>query len=285
MEDSISTALSKFNIFNRIKFYSKNHTYKIDNELTSSSVTRFLNLFTPFFNRDKIAFNIAKKNNVSLQTVLNEWEFEKDVACMKGTIFHNYIDNYLCNKINPLNKEEIITFFKGDEKLTNEFYIKISKLILQFDSFYEYYSKRFVHFRSELVVGDVDDTRICGTIDNLSLCRDTNTLYIIDYKTNKKFTEKNTFGKYLNVPIGHTKMNVYGLQLHMYKHIVEKYTDFKIKCLIVWFNENNDTYKLFTPPDLTGEIGAMLDFYKNSDSKTLSTKVSAIEDYIMSLAD
>ena len=100
----IDTALKQFDIFNRIKFYDKNHTYKIDGEITSSSVTRFLNLFTPFFDRDKIALNVAKKNNVDLQTVLNEWEYEKEVACLKGTIFHNYIDKYLHNKIIPVNK-------------------------------------------------------------------------------------------------------------------------------------------------------------------------------------
>jgi ATP-dependent exoDNAse (exonuclease V) beta subunit len=279
--------LTKFDIFNRIKFYEKNHTYKIDGELTSSSVTRFLNLFSPPFDRDAIAKNIAKRNNVDLQTVLNEWEYEKDIACLKGTIFHNYIDNYLHNKIIPVNKEEILQFYKGSEPNAQEFMIKIAKLVLQFESFYEYYNKRFIHFKSEFVVGDINDTRICGTIDNLSLCRETDTLFIIDYKTNKKFTEKNSFGKYLTGPVSYledTKLNVYGLQLHMYKYIVEKYTDFKVKCLIVWFNENNDTYKLFTPPDLSKEIVSMVDFYKNKDS-LLTTKVTEIEDYITSIAD
>ena len=283
----IDTALKQFDIFNRIKFYDKNHTYKIDGEITSSSVTRFLNLFTPFFDRDKIALNVAKKNNVDLQTVLNEWEYEKEVACLKGTIFHNYIDNYLHNKIIPVNKTEILEFYKGDETATEAFMIRVAKLILQFEKFYKYYNEKFIHFKSEFVVGDVLDTRICGTIDNLSLCRDTNDLYIVDYKTNKKFTEKNTFGKYLTGPVSYledTKMNIYGLQLHMYKYIVEKYTDFKVKCLIVWFNENNDTYKLFTPPDLSQEIVSMIDFYKNKDN-TIVTCTSAIENYIESIAD
>lgn len=283
----IDTALKQFDIFNRIKFYDKNHTYKIDGEITSSSVTRFLNLFTPFFDRDKIALNVAKKNNVDLQTVLNEWEYEKEVACLKGTIFHNYIDNYLHNKIIPVNKTEILEFYKGDETATDAFMIRVAKLILQFEKFYKYYNEKFIHFKSEFVVGDISDTRICGTIDNLSLCRETNDLYIVDYKTNKKFTEKNTFGKFLTGPVSYledTKMNVYGLQLHMYKYIVEKYTDFKVKCIIVWFNENNETYKLFTPPDLSEEIINMINFYKNKNS-TIVTCTSAIENYIESIAD
>ena len=283
----IDIALKQFDIFNRIKFYGKNHTYKIDGEITSSSVTRFLNLFTPFFDRDKIALNVAKRNNVDLQTVLNEWEYEKEVACLKGTIFHNYIDNYLHNKISPINKTEILEFYKGDETVADAFMIKVAKLILQFEKFYKYYDEKFIHFKSEFVVGDISDTRICGTIDNLSLCRHTNDLYIVDYKTNKKFTEKNTFGKYLTGPVSYledTKMNVYGLQLHMYKYIVEKYTDFKVKCIIVWFNENNDTYKLFTPPDFSEEIVKMIDFYKNKNN-TIVTCTSAIENYIESIAD
>lgn len=284
---SINNALSEFDIFKRIKFYSKNHTYKIDNEITSSSVTRFLNLFSPAFDRDAIASNVAKKNNVDTQTVINEWEFEKEIACLKGTIFHNYIDNYLNNKILPLDTVEIEKLCKGDENLANEFYLKIAKLIIQFESFYEYYNERFVHFKSEVVVGDIIDTRICGTIDNLSFCRKTGDIYIIDYKTNKKFTTKNSFGKYLTGPVSHledTKMNVYGLQLHMYKYIIEEYTNFKAKCLIVWFNEKNNSYTLFTPPDLSSEIKSMISFYKNGNS-TVITSTSAIQDYISSLAD
>ena len=64
-------SLQIFDVFNQIKFYSKNHTYKINGEIAASSVTRFLNLFSPPFDRDKIALNVAKRNNVDIQTVLN----------------------------------------------------------------------------------------------------------------------------------------------------------------------------------------------------------------------
>lgn len=279
--------LNKFDIFNRIKFYSKNHTYKIDGDAASSSVTRFLNLFSPPFDRDKIALNVAKRNNVDVQTVINEWEYEKDVACFRGTLLHNYIDNYLHNKIIPVNREEILNFYNGDETKTDAFTLNLAKLVLQFEDFYKFYNEKFIHFKSEFVVGDIEDTRICGTIDNLSLCRTTGNLYIIDYKTNKKFTEKNNYGQYLTGPVSHledTKINVYGLQLHMYKYIIEKYTDIKTECVIVWFNEAKGSYTTFTPPDLSKEIKSMLSYHKNKDAP-LNTLVTSIEDYIESIAD
>ena len=282
------STFSEFDIFNRIKFYNKNHIYKIDGTPTSISVTRFLNLFTPVFDRDAKALAVAKRNNVDIQTVIAEWEYEKEIACLRGTILHNYIDNYLHNKIIPISTEEIAKLCNNNEKEIESFMLKIAKLVIQFESFYSYYSDRFTPLKSEFVVGDIEDTQICGTIDNLSLCKREDVVYIIDYKTNKKFTEKNNFNSFLTGPVSYledTKLNVYGLQLGMYKYILEKYTSLKVKCLIVWFNENNSSYKLYTPPIFNDEIKLMISHYKNPLAKALETKVSGIEEYIESIAD
>ena len=128
--------MSIFDIFNKIKFYGKDHTYKINNAPAVLSVTRFLNLFAPDFDRDKIAKNVANKQGVDVQTVIKQWEYEKDVACVKGTLFHNYVDNYLSKRIMPLDKSSITAIIK-DKEAQDKFYKDFTRIILQFQSFYE----------------------------------------------------------------------------------------------------------------------------------------------------
>ena len=283
--------ISVFEVFNSIKFYSRDHTYKINDVVTPLSVTRFLNIFSPYFDTKQRAQKTALKQNIDVQTVLREWDYEKEVACFKGTILHNYIDNFLNKKILPLNKEEIDLFFKQKQKELNikdDFILKIAKLIIQFKSFYNnFYKNRFIHFKSEYVVGDVDDTMICGTIDNLSVCKESNTLYILDYKTNKKFTTINNYNTYLNYPVNalqDTKLNIYSLQLSMYGYILQKYTNLTPKYILVWFNEENDTYKLYDGIDYTLEIKSMIDHYKFTNKQSnLSPLLTSTQDYIMSI--
>jgi ATP-dependent exoDNAse (exonuclease V) beta subunit len=279
-----------FEVFNSIKFHSKDHTYKVNGEVTPLSCTRFLNLFVPEFDRDNIAKQVAKRNNVHVDQVISEWTFEKDVACFKGTLLHNYIDNYLNKKIMPLDKNSVNKFFNNDELRANEFLCKVAKLILQFHKFYEeYYRDNFIYLKSEFVVGDVEDTNICGTIDNLSICKQTNKLFIIDYKTNKKIDNKTKYTNLLKCPIQHlenTKYNIYNLQTSFYRHIIEKYTSIPTDSFVVWFNENNDSYKIIKQQDMISNVVDMINYYKNNDSnRTIPTLTTATEDYIASLGE
>lgn len=278
--------VSIFDVFEPIKFYGKDHTYKINGEKCPLSVTRFLGLFTPYFDRDKIAANVAAKQGVDTNSVINQWEFEKDIACLRGTLFHNYIDNYLNKKIIPLDKQSVSNLISQEEEQTT-FYTNLARIILQFKSFYEYYNKRFIHLKSEFAVGDMSDTRICGTIDNLSLCRTTGELYIIDYKTNKKYDKKSSFKNTLKYPVQHLedcKHSIYSLQLNMYRYIIEKYTNIPCKGLVVWFNEKNEECELHPTLELQNEIKLMVDHYKR-DEKNIETLTTEVENYIMSIAD
>lgn len=284
--------MNQFNIlslskFNDIKFYGKNHTYKIKDLICPLSVTRFLNLFVKEFDKLTIAKRCANRDGVDVSDVIAKWDMEKDLSCIKGTLFHQYIDNYLARKIMPVDNSSIDEFCKthNAEDIKQNFLNNIAKLVIQFEKFYEYYNKNFAFIKSEFVVGDISDTLICGTIDNLSLNLINNTLTIIDYKTNKDFTIKSKYGDKLMYPVQHldnTKLNVYGLQLSIYKYIIEKYTQHKTELLIVWFNENNDTYKLFTPPNLDSEVASMIEYYK--EDKKHNTLTTSTEEYIESLA-
>lgn len=274
--------------FNSIKFHEKNHTYKINDEVCPLSVTRFLNLFIPDFDSKKMATHCAKKDGVDVQDVLRKWEYEKDIACTKGTIFHNYIDNYLSNKILPIDREEINNLCERyqDKNIENILLTNLAKIILQFEKFYEYYIKSFYHVKSEFVVGDIDDTKICGTIDNISVSRDTGEIFIIDYKTNKKYTTRNNYGTKLMYPVQHLdecKHNIYSLQTSIYSYIIEKYTNIKPQIMVVWFNEANDTYKTYTSHVMKQEVESLIDHYKSTLITKMNTLTTNIENYILSI--
>ena len=50
-------------------------------------------------------------------------------------------------------------------------------------------------------------------------------------------------------------MNTYSLQLSFYRLILERNTDLKLgESYIVWFNENNNEYKVMTCYDFRDEI-------------------------------
>jgi hypothetical protein len=264
---SLASLLEPFQIFNRIKFYQTGHKYEVDNKSAPLSVTRLINLFSPVFERDKIAKNVARSSKRDINDVLHEWELNKNIACAKGTIFHSFVDSYLANQQASsdftesdaliLNPVERMSFRETIDKLKNQFY-----------SFYDTeYKDKFIHLKSEFVVGDVDDTRICGTIDNLSINKSTGNLAIIDYKTNKKIDTDNSYGKTFIPPldhIKHCKHTTYSLQIGIYKYILEKYTPYKIDTYqIVWFNENNNDYKVIDALNLDGDVETMFNCYSS----------------------
>ena len=65
-------------------------------------------------------------------------------------------------------------------------------------------------------------------------------------------------------PVSHLdecEFSTYSLQLSLYKYIIEYETKLKIEdCFIVWFNENNNKYKLIKCADYSKEIIDMLDY-------------------------
>ena len=47
------------------------------------------------------------------------------------------------------------------------------------------------------------------------------------------------------IPQSKTEISTYSLQQELYKYLLEKYTDIKVKaCYLVWFNANNESYEI-----------------------------------------
>ena len=243
--------LKELNKFNNVVFTEDGHTYTIDGK-PATSVTTFIGKFKKPFERDFWATKSAKKENKTLQEILDKWDSISLRACNKGSKFHAFAENYINNKVLP----NIIYDFDIDMKA----YDKIESHFLKF---YEDSKENLIPVSSELCVGS-SQLGICGMVDQLYYSKTLESLVIFDWKTNKKMSYKSKFKNNMLEPISHLpecEFTTYSLQLSLYKYIIELETKLDIKkCFIVWFNEKNDSYKLIECADYKKEIVNMLNY-------------------------
>jgi ATP-dependent exoDNAse (exonuclease V) beta subunit len=252
-------------VFNGIVFLDATHVYLINGRPSAEvSVTGLLNLYKPAFEADKWAEIKAKQRSITSAEIKEEWRINNLYATTRGTILHSYIENYYDNKIIPYNSGDV------EEELGTELHQKIRDdivcLVKQFNKFYNDY-QHILPIKKELVVGDIDDTRICGMLDMLAYNTKTNKFELYDYKTNKDISYSSKFEKKFYEPVSHLdvcEFNTYSLQLAIYKYILETYTDIKISgCYVVWFNVDNENYKVIPLLDLQEEVQNILTHYSN----------------------
>ena len=253
----------ELSVFNRITFVEKNHSYLVDGKPTNSpSVTRLLKRFKKEFDKETAATRVAKRLGVTVAQVLADWQLGNLYSTTLGSMLHKYIENYYCNK-----RVEFEGKFEGlgfdEKKLIAE---NLPRLVGYFQNFYNDYS-HLLCVKNEIVLGDLDDTNVCGMSDMLCYNTQTDELEIIDYKTNKKMEKKSKYGNLL-YPFEETsegELNEYTIQLNTYKYFVEKHTNLKIgKLRIIWFNVVNDNYRMYELDDIQPQIKTMFDVFKAS---------------------
>ena len=256
-------AFKELSVFNRITFVEKNHSYLIDGKPSGSpSVTRLLKKFKKEFDKDTAAARVAKRMRVSTKQVLADWELNNLFSTTQGSMLHKYIENYYNNK-----RVEFEGNFDGlgyDEK--KKIAENLPKLIGYFQNFYNDYN-HLLCVKNEIVLGDIEDTRVCGMSDMLCYNTQTDEWEIIDYKTNKKMEKKSKYGNLLYPfeDMSEGEINEYTIQLNTYKYFVEKHTSLKIgKMRIIWFNVVNDNYCVYNLDDIQPKIKLMFDKFKAS---------------------
>jgi ATP-dependent exoDNAse (exonuclease V) beta subunit len=171
-------------------------------------------------------------------------------------------ENWWNNKSFPYDASVAVNAFGHD--IIKE---KFDKCELIFKKFWADASENLIPVKMELVVCD-HDYEIAGMVDCLFYNKKSGMLEIWDYKTNKEIKKKNDYGEMFKPPISHLdvcEINTYSLQLGLYKHIIEKNTNLKLgNNYLIWINESNNNYKIFTCKDLTAEIKLMIEDYENS---------------------
>jgi ATP-dependent exoDNAse (exonuclease V) beta subunit len=254
--------------FEEVFFSEKDHSYQINGYPAKFSVTQLLKKYEKPFESRKLAAIVAKKQGVMTEDVLHLWEFKKEFACLKGTLFHLYVENFLQKKKSPIDRLAVQSFIRNYPDYVSEdvFYEDVAKYIANFLNFYKIWKTNHIMVRPELVIGD-PETGICGCVDNLSFDFKNNQLIIFDYKSNKKLKEEskeNLLGSMSH--LNSSSLVKYSLQLHLYSLIIERNTPFKIdNSKIVWVG--GEEYELIDTLNLKEEARQIL---KEAELKNLS---------------
>ena len=285
--------------FNHIKYYDEPHKYYIDGVQTLSCtgfIHKFENDFEEgvlkpdkwaerqghFYEAKSMADRYAHKQNfypmeddpygrpdyskpkplnecITEEDVKKEWLYKNHHATYEGSTLHDYIENYLSNKIKPEPKEspEGLKFEEIDETY---------KVMRQhFHNFYEdtVAKGKLIPVKSELVVGD-RELMLCGMVDQLFWNVKHQCLQIWDWKTNTKLNMKNDFGNKLDhilYMLDDCEYEIYSLQLNIYKKIIERNTNLRLgDSYLVWFNEENPNYEIIKCGDYGNIVDEMFKF-------------------------
>jgi hypothetical protein len=229
-----------FTSFNEITFYDEPHKYYIgDKELIS--VTTLIHKYQEEF--DEAYWSDYKGNEFNLNPFLikRAWNFINKKGTIKGSAIHDYAENLFQNKVFKYPKELILNEF-GFDPVWDEYQITKKHV----NKFYNDVHDKLIPIRTEFVVYD-KESLIGGMLDILFYNIKAQEFQIWDWKTNKKFTKENK-AKHLQGKlflIEDCDLEIYSLQLEMYKQIIEKVTGLKLgKSYIVWFSHNNDSYEI-----------------------------------------
>lgn len=249
---NIYTELSKFR---HIKYYDEPHKYFIgDKQLISG--TTFIGLFKEKFDSEAMSKKSAIKRKMSQEDVLAEWEFKGDFSRTKGTLLHNYAENYWFNKVFPVDMTPYDERF--GEGLMKERYEACKVL---FEAFYNDAKDALIPIAAEFVIGD-EEIGIGGMVDKLFWNVKMNELQIWDYKTNAEINSFSKYRKRMKAPINflqECEFNTYSIQLSLYKYIIEKNTKLKIgKMYLVHIHEEQEKYNIIECNDCTDIVKLMI---------------------------
>jgi hypothetical protein len=164
--------LAKFNI---VKYHDAPHKYFIgEQELISG--TAFIEQFKVKFDKQGTATKLAKKKNIPIDEVLSDWAYKGDFSRTKGTLLHNYAENYWQNKIYPYD-DSIYTERFGEGAMQE----RLDACKEHFHNFYLKAKKNLIPVAMELVIGDAE-IGIGGMVDCLFWNDKYNEYQIWDYK-------------------------------------------------------------------------------------------------------
>ena len=179
----------------------ENHIYtNTDTGEQYTSVTTFIGLFKKPFDSDFWSKQVARREKVSQQTILDKWKDVTKIACDRGTKIHLVMEDWIKDK-----KVE------HEYKDLAESFTKKTSFIINNDSV----------INSEILLYN-HDHKLAGTAD--MIVENKNFFHVLDFKTNKKFNYHSKYNDYYYPPIdhlSHCEHNTYGIQMSMYAYMHE----------------------------------------------------------------
>ena len=239
----------------RITFQEEGHKYWIDGDSKDLiSATTFIHSFFGHFDADKAIKDILKSEkykdptykyfNMTYENIKKQWDDNGKKASNDGTIMHANIEH----------------FYNGLEVKDNSSEFK------QFLSFYKDHPDLKMYRTEWMIFSEV--LRITGSVDAVFKNKD-GTLSIGDWKRSKQISFNSFGNKTGKFPFQHLEdcnFYHYSLQLNLYKIILEKFYNQKVKelFLVILHPDNPDEKYIKIPVDIMEkEANYLLDYRKN----------------------
>ena len=225
----------------------QSHKYIVKNRIFTSTTTFIHSLFKPF-DSTAIINNMMNSPNwkdsiyygKSKQEIKNLWKQNGKEAASAGTLMHEDIEKFY-NNMQVNNNSIEYSYFLDFQKS----------------------HKHLIPYRTEWKIYD-EELQLSGCIDIVYIDKDTDELILGDWKRCKEIKKINTWKKYsINDLISHipdTNFFHYSLQLNVYKRILEKNYNKKVKemFLVCLHPENfNNSYLKYKVKDMTKEVNAL----------------------------
>lgn len=227
--------------FNDVKYYDEPHKYFLSDGRGLTSVTTLLHDYVEDFESDYWATKKSEQYGITPEQVKRGWDFINVYATTMGSIAHDYAENLFLNKVFPYPKDRVVDMFGYDA--INKDYKKTESHI---NNFYNKVKNVLIPIKTELVVYD-EESLIGGMVDLIFYNRKSGKIEIWDWKTNSAnnaFNEKIKNNLKGNLCLlTDEAINMYSLQLSLYKYIIEKNTNLKLgDSYLVWISHKNDDY-------------------------------------------
>lgn len=245
MDSEIIIPPELFTTFNDVTFFDEPHKYFVDGK-ELISVTTIIHKYQEEFNEEYWSNYKSEQFSIEQKDILRAWEFINKKGTIKGSAIHDYAENLFQNKKYEYPKELILKEF-GFDPVHREYEITKKHV----DKFYKDSHSRLIPIRTEFVVYD-RESLIAGMLDMLFWNVKYKVLQLYDWKTNKDFTFEMKSRHLLGdlFMLEDCDLELYSLQLDLYKYIIEKNTGIKLgQSYLVWFSHNNDSYQLIKTKD------------------------------------
>jgi ATP-dependent exoDNAse (exonuclease V) beta subunit len=231
----------------------ENHIYTDKDGVEYTSITRFINNFTPQFDFENKSKIYASKYGLNVEEVRRDWKQKNKDSTDFGTKIHTLIEQ-------AINDDVLIPGF-GFE-VVNKIYTELKQLTGK--------------FHTEIIVNS-NKHKIAGTSD--LIIENDDSFSVIDFKTNKQIKYTNEFeDKYLLSPIDHlpnSEYFKYSLQLSFYAYLFAQKTNKKVDRLAFYWlkRKNSKDYENLTGsswvryniPYLKEEVEACLQFHERKN--------------------
>ena len=230
--------LNILQFFGDIYMNEEEHKYYLNNKPLKISVSGVIKNFYKPFDSYNISKNSAKKHGVTQESLLKEWDNNKDAACEKGNKAHKFGEVYPFNRhLKPKTKQ--------DEAIV-KFWNELPDYIVPVMAECMMYHKKYL---------------FPGTMDILLYNLITGEYIIADYKTNKDLFKNYNNQKMLGVfsNMLETPFSKYVIQLSLYQILLQQISGIKISSRkIIWLKDDGD-YVLYDAEDLTETLNKELE--------------------------